>query len=797
MSQNLANTILQNIGDGILSIDANYKVVFANAKALSILNLDINSTINADVRQLFSLAIYDEQCNKTPVDPFKDTIESGQSQSYSIPMVVDSIKCKMVYIEDSISPIRNGDGELVGAVMVFRDVTEEVQMSTLLNITRERYENLFNSIRSGVTVYESHNGITFNIVDMNSAGEQLDWVSKKDIIGKDVEKVFPGIEKLGLLDALKRVWKTGNSERLPCSFYEDKVRKGWRDNFVYKLPSGEVVAVYDDVTSKRERAENISNAVEKLRDSETRLTSMFENSAVGIVASATPPDFSITVANKAFCDFLGYTKEEMVGKKIQDITDPDDWPISEKSIYQARGASPSGKPIQLIKRYIRKDGTTRWGSVFLSKIEYEDGHIEHFAQVVDITNQKRAEDEKTVLAKIVSELNATDVQNHDIIKEIMMEIKKFMRLDAVAVRIPEKAGSKQLVNDYPFYFHFGFSDDFVKKESSLCFKDNTGECVITSDGTSVLACMCGAVISGKTNPNMPYFTKNGSFWTVSSSELVKSFDPQQLQKIRGTCLQNGYESTAIVPIMSDLALSGSLLLNAKRKNAFDLRSVLFLEEVAKAMGVAFSRMQMRKDIEENRQSLARANGILSVECDIARGMAAGSEGGLDGVLYKAGKKLKVKYLSVTTIGNNGLLGRWVDEGGTSVASIDENIKFSANDIVDFKKWCSLKEIYSGSKDGLPPVLMKMSQNKDGHWIAIPVHGDASSSPVGVVMMIAKNERQWSKNENEVLVGLAMMLCLLAKSEKNHIDLRRKIEETIVKIGQTVGTPTLGGNNANR
>jgi two-component sensor histidine kinase len=50
---------------------------------------------------------------------------------------------------------------------------------------------------------------------------------------------------------LQRVWKTGSPEFQPASLYEDnRTGKVWRENHVYKLPTGEIVAVFNDVTER-------------------------------------------------------------------------------------------------------------------------------------------------------------------------------------------------------------------------------------------------------------------------------------------------------------------------------------------------------------------------------------------------------------------------------------------------------------------------------------------------------------------------------------------------------------------
>ena len=73
----------------------------------------------------------------------------------------------------------------------------------------------------------------------------------------------------------KRVWATGIPEHYPAKFYQDEQLQGWYENFVYRLPSGEIVAVYDDIT-ERKRAE------ETLQKRESLLQKIFDVLPVGL-----------------------------------------------------------------------------------------------------------------------------------------------------------------------------------------------------------------------------------------------------------------------------------------------------------------------------------------------------------------------------------------------------------------------------------------------------------------------------------------------------------------------------------
>ena len=118
-----------------------------------------------------------------------------------------------------------------------------------LKLHEAKFKVLFDNVSSGVATYEARDdGEDFVFTDFNRAAEEIEQVKKEELIGRSVLEVFPGVKDFGLFEVFQRVWRTGVPEHHPVSIYRDRRIAGWRENYVYKLPSGEVVAVYDDVT---------------------------------------------------------------------------------------------------------------------------------------------------------------------------------------------------------------------------------------------------------------------------------------------------------------------------------------------------------------------------------------------------------------------------------------------------------------------------------------------------------------------------------------------------------------------
>ncbi|MEO7912339.1 MAG: PAS domain S-box protein, partial [Roseiflexaceae bacterium] len=135
-----------------------------------------------------------------------------------------------------------------------------------------------------------------------------------------------------------------------------------------------------------------------LRESEERFRSAYDYAAIGMALVGL--DGGWLQANRALCDFTGYTEAELLATTFQAITHPDDLAIDLANVRAlVAGEIPS---YQMEKRYLHKDGATIWALLSVSLVRDAQRQPRYFvSQIQDITQRKQTDATRALLAAIV------------------------------------------------------------------------------------------------------------------------------------------------------------------------------------------------------------------------------------------------------------------------------------------------------------------------------------------------------------------------------------------------------------
>jgi len=267
----------------------------------------------------------------------------------------------------TVSPIRAEDGEIVGASVICRDMTD---MEHAARYARSLIEAALDSM---MTI--SPEG---RIDDVNAATTKITGLPREALIGSDYAQYVTEPEKA--LGFFEQVFDQGSLTDFPMTV---RGRDGTLTDVVcnasvYRDISGNVLGVLaagHDVTRQK-----------KAFDAAQRIAAIVENSDDAIIGSTL--DRIITSWNPAAERMFGYSSQEIVGKSAWLLTPENLTEQAETIMARVR----NGQPVERLETTrVRKDGTMLPVSLTISPIPDPGGTIVGAAAILrDMTERKSA-----------------------------------------------------------------------------------------------------------------------------------------------------------------------------------------------------------------------------------------------------------------------------------------------------------------------------------------------------------------------------------------------------------------------
>jgi len=148
------------------------------------------------------------------------------------------------------------------------------------------------------------------------------------------------------------------------------------------------VTNFSDISQSAPDSHPLEEAASEKWSEDPQANNAFESSETGMVFVSM--EGAIFDVNPAFCDFLGYTREELLALDFQAITHPDDL---EADFHEARKLLAGEiQAYTLEKRYLRKSGHPVWGLLTVSGVRDHTSNIHYFvSQIRDIDKIKNAQ----------------------------------------------------------------------------------------------------------------------------------------------------------------------------------------------------------------------------------------------------------------------------------------------------------------------------------------------------------------------------------------------------------------------
>lgn len=189
--ENLSIT-LKSIGDAVMTTDADGRVTRLNAVAEQLTGWLQAEAAGCLVSDIFH--IINQKTREPATIPVAAALEQGIIHGLANDTVLIARDGSEYPIADSCAPIRSRDGSIIGAVLVFRDVTKEYAAQIALRASEERYRTLFDSMDEGFCVVEmlydqTGKAVDYRFVEINQAFEMQTGLQQAR--GKTIRQMVP------------------------------------------------------------------------------------------------------------------------------------------------------------------------------------------------------------------------------------------------------------------------------------------------------------------------------------------------------------------------------------------------------------------------------------------------------------------------------------------------------------------------------------------------------------------------------------------------------------------------------
>ena len=125
-----AQVTLQSIGDAVITADAEGRIEYLNPVAETLTGWTSGEVAGRPVSEVFQVL---SESTRQPIDsPILRCLREGHTVDLSEPSLLVNRRGQEISIQDSAAPIRDRSGRLIGAVMVFHDVSQERRLQRAL-----------------------------------------------------------------------------------------------------------------------------------------------------------------------------------------------------------------------------------------------------------------------------------------------------------------------------------------------------------------------------------------------------------------------------------------------------------------------------------------------------------------------------------------------------------------------------------------------------------------------------------------------------------------------------------------
>ena len=389
---------LNSIGDAVIATDAKACVTLLNPIAEQLTGWTMAQANGRPIADVFN--IINKENRHAAVIPIMETLEHGTIVGLANHTVLIARDGSERDIADSCAPIRDRDNHVIGAVLVFRDVTREYATQQALSDSSTLVQTVLNTVADGIITLRARGG---TIEKVNPAAEHMFGYGVSELSGKAFSLLIPELDQGPDNDSLD-YYKASEAERASGLGREVNGKRKDGSMFPMEIAVSEMLLGGERYFTGILRDISVRKQVEAALLKAGALQNAIFNSA-NFSSIATDATGVIQIFNVGAERMLGYAAADVINKITPaDISDPEEVIARADSLSAELSASiapgfealvfKASRGIEDIYEltYIRKDGSRFPAVVSVTALrDAQENIIGYLLIGTDNTARKKAE----------------------------------------------------------------------------------------------------------------------------------------------------------------------------------------------------------------------------------------------------------------------------------------------------------------------------------------------------------------------------------------------------------------------
>ena len=176
---------LSSIGDAVITTNAEARITLLNPFAEQITGWTQEEANGRSVDEVFHIINKDTRALATI--PVFETLTCGTIQGLANHTVLIARDGSEYDIADSCAPIRDRNAQVIGAILVFRDVTKEYLVQQTVRDSAAQIQTILNTVMDGIITIQATDGI---IKTANPATEKIFSCTTTELLGQNVSTLI-------------------------------------------------------------------------------------------------------------------------------------------------------------------------------------------------------------------------------------------------------------------------------------------------------------------------------------------------------------------------------------------------------------------------------------------------------------------------------------------------------------------------------------------------------------------------------------------------------------------------------